>query len=54
MVHWASPTINASRMAKAMYGSDPAAANPANPAATNRLSMATGPTDRCREVPQIP
>ncbi len=46
MPHCNSPIIKAKSNASPTYSSEPATAMPVRPAATNKLSMATGPTAR--------
>ena len=54
MAHCVRPIMTESSSANSMYRSVPAKASPPSPAATNRLSMATGPTAKCLEVPKNP
>lgn len=46
------PTINANKIAMAMYWSLPAMARCPIPLDISKLIMATGPTDNCLEVPK--
>ena len=50
---WLMPTINACRTAAATYSRVPGTATMLAPVATNNESIATGPTDNCREVPNM-
>jgi hypothetical protein len=46
-----NPTINASVIARLIYSWVPANAKTPMPVAINIGSMATGPTDKCLDVP---
>ena len=54
MPHCMRPIMTESSSANSMYRSVSAKASPPSPAATNKLSMATGPTAKCLEVPKNP
>ena len=48
---WMTPTIKASRMARAMYWPEPAVARGARAEAVSRATMATGPVESWRDDP---